>query len=249
MEFMKGMLIGLTSIRYIFLDGLKRFILIPISFNFVLFLSLAYILYRSMIHYSDYYVAQLPTWLHFLQGFFFIIFALSFFLIFLSTFTVIFNLIAAPFNGLLAEKAQHLIYNTTIPSLSFYEIALRSIKRQIQFLLYFVPRFCAMVLLFFIPFIQPIYPLLWFIFNAWILSIQYQDFAMDNNLVPFQEMKNKVRKSSMISLGFGSVINLASFVPALNLIMMPAAVIGGVILFCEQHNISAKPIPQLTKLP
>ena len=39
-----------------------------------------------------------------------------------------------------------------------------------------------MGLLFFVPFIHPFYPFLWFIFNAWMLNLQYQDFVMDNNL-------------------------------------------------------------------
>ncbi|MBA3535408.1 MAG: hypothetical protein H0T84_02180 [Tatlockia sp.] len=58
---------------------------------------------------------------------------------------------------------------------------------------------------------------------------------MDNNLINFQEMRLKIKEKSMLSLGFGCFINLASFVPFLNLITLPAAVIGGVILYCEEH--------------
>jgi len=238
-DFFKGIFYAVSSVRYLFLDGLKRYIILPLLFNFGIFLTVAYLLYRFYFSYSAYYTAQLPAWLHFLQGAIWIILALSFFLLFLSMFTILFNLIAAPFNGLLAEKAQQLIFNTSIPALSFSEIAIRTIKRQMQFLTYFVPRFIAMILLFFMPFIHPIYPLLWFMFNAWILSMQYQDFVMDNNLIGFDEMKHLMAESKMVSLGFGSVINLASFIPVLNLIIMPSAVIGGTVLYCEQKKAEA----------
>ncbi|MBA2650718.1 MAG: sulfate transporter CysZ [Tatlockia sp.] len=235
-EFFKGMSYLILGIRHLFTNGLKRFVLLPMIFNFLLFIGLFYLVYHYAFPYSHYYISQLPSWLHFLSGLFLVIFAISFFLLFLSMFTVLFNLVAAPFNGLLAEKAQILLYHSKIPSLSLTEITIRTIKRQAQFLGYFLPRFIGMILLFFVPFIHPFYPFLWFLFNAWILSVQYQDFVMDNNLINFQEMRLKMKDKRTLSLGFGSLINLVSFIPFLNLITLPAAVIGGVILFCEEHK-------------
>lgn len=235
-DFILGMHYMLLGMRHLLTDGLKRFIILPLAFNFLLFSGLLYVIYHYLSPYSAYYVDQLPGWLSFLNSVFFVILAVSFFLLFLSMFTVIFNLIAAPFNGLLAEKAQQLLYGTRIPSLTFAQITLRSIKRQAQFMGYFLLGFIVMCLLFFVPFIHPFYPFMWFLFNAWMLSMQYQDFAMDNNLVAFRDMKKKVNDQKMLTLGFGSFINLASFVPVLNVFVMPAAVIGSVILYCDQHS-------------
>ena len=80
-----------------------------------------------------------------------------------------------------------------------------------------------------------------FIFNAWILSVQYQDFAVDNNLMGFTAMRSYLKKNTQSSLGFGTVINLASAIPVLNLVIMPSAVIGGVIMYCEQQNLKLLP--------
>jgi len=246
-SFYQGMMYMMLGIRHLLTDGLKRFIILPIAFNFLLFAGLFYLIYHYLFPYSYYYINQLPSWLSFLSGVFLIIFAISFFLLFLSMFTVAFNIIAAPFNGLLAEKAQNLLYHSAIPALSFGQIAMRTIKRQGQFLAYFLPRFFGMCILFFVPFIQPIYPFLWFMFTAWVLSMQYQDFSMDNNLIDFKQMRQNMGNEAMLSLGFGSVISVASFIPILNLITMPAAVIGGVILYCDQHMQLLKPIKQLVK--
>jgi CysZ protein len=218
------------------MGGLKRFILLPILFNILLFILSFYLIYHYVFPYSHDYINTLPSWLSFLSNLILIIFAVSFFFLFLSMFTVLFNLVAAPFNGLLAEKTQNLLYKTKIPSLSLSEMTFRTIKRQCQFLAYFVPRFLGMIVLFFVPFIHPVYPFLWLIFTAWILSIQYQDFVMDNNLINFREMRSMIKGRGMLSLGFGIGINFISFIPLLNLLAIPAAVIGGVILYFEEYN-------------
>lgn len=240
-DFLRGMLYLLSGFRYLGTKGLKRFIILPIAFNFMLFAGLFYLAKNYLLPYTNYYLNMLPAWLSFLSTVFFIIFLISFLLFFLSMFTVFFNLIAAPFNGLLAEKTQALLYHSAIPSLPFATIALRSIKRQCKFLAYFFPRFIVICLLFFVPFIHPVYPLIWFLFNAWILSMQYQDFTMDNNLIDFKDMRKLLRENQMLTLGFGSVINFLSFIPFLNILTMPVAVVAGVILHCDNNKQLLKP--------
>ncbi|QMT59538.1 MULTISPECIES: sulfate transporter CysZ [unclassified Legionella] len=235
-DFFYGMGYMLRGVRTLSTSGLRRFVLLPLAINFIMFSGLFYLIHHYVLPYAYHYLDKLPSWLSFLSSIFFIIFILSFFLMFLSLFTVFFNLIAAPLNGLLAEKTQKILFGSAIPSLSFYQVVLRSIKRQGEFLGYFLPRFVIIVILFFVPFIQPIYPLLWFLFNAWILSIQYQDFAMDNNLISFKEARRIVARNKMRSLGLGFSINIASFIPILNFLIMPAAVIASTILYCELNK-------------
>lgn len=235
-DFFQGMFYIVSGMRHLLTKELKRFILLPVLINFLLFAGIFYLIYHYVFPYALSWTSQLPSWLSFLNGLLLIIFTISFFLLFLSMFTVLFNVVAAPFNGLLAEKAQNLLYQSSIPSISLMKIAQRTIKRQGQFLRYFIPRFTIMIALFFVPFIHPVYPFMWLFFNAWILSIQYQDFVMDNNLIDFEEMRVMVKDKTMLSLGFGFCINLISFVPFLNLLILPAAVIGGVILYCEEHK-------------
>lgn len=237
-DFFKGMFYVLLGMRHLLTHGLKRFVILPIMFNIGLFFVTFYLIYHYALPYSSHYIDKLPSWLSFLNGLIIIILVIGFVLLFLSMFTVLFNLFAAPFNSLLAEKVQKLLYKSTIPCVTFTEMTLRSIKRQGQFLGYFLPRFIGMIILFFVPLIQIVYPFLWLIFSAWVLSIQYQDFVMDNNLVNFKPMRAKMKEKTMLSLGFGFSINLVSFIPLLNLITGPAAVIGGVMLYCEEHKTS-----------
>jgi CysZ protein len=243
-NFIRGMFYFIAGFKYLGRKGLKRFIILPIIFNILLFASLFYLTKHFILPYTYYYINQLPSWLSFLTSVFFVIFLISFLLFFLSMFSVFLNLIAAPFNGLLAEKTQIMLYHSAIPSLPFKTIALRSIKRQCKFLAYFLPRVIVLGALFFVPFIPPFYPFLWFIFNAWILSMQYHDFVMDNNLIDFNEMRTRLEENKMLTFGFGSVINILNFIPILNLFIMPVAVIGGVILFCDNNRKLLKPISE-----
>ncbi|MGL5742727.1 MAG: sulfate transporter CysZ [Legionella sp.] len=235
-NFFYGMRCMLLGIRHLFLKGLKRFILLPLLVNFMMFAGMFYLVYHYLLPYATSYLNQLPSWLSFLSGVFLLLFIISFFLMFLSVFTVVFNLVAAPVNGLLAEKVQKLLYRSSIPSLPFHQTMIRSVKRHGAFILYFLPRFAGMCVLFFITLVQPIYPILWFLFNAWILSIQYQDFAMDNNLICFKEMREQIAGNRMLLFGFGSSIILVSLVPILNVLTMPASVIAGTILYFESNK-------------
>ncbi|KTD34875.1 putative sulfate transport protein CysZ [Legionella moravica] len=235
-HFLHGMLYLFKGFRHLLSPGLKRFIILPMTLNFILFTGLFYFTYHYVFTITSYYLDKLPSWLSVLSGVFFIIFIISFFLLFFSMFSVVFNVIAAPFNGLLAEKAQVVLYSSQPPSQPFIEMVLRSIKRQGQFLKYYILRFLIVCLLFFVPFIQPIYPFIWFVFTAWMLSVQYQDFPMDNNLVSFTDLKHNIKNNKMRSLGFGTGINLVSFIPIMNILIMPAAVIGSTMLYCEKNK-------------
>lgn len=234
-NFIRGMRYLLQGFNHLLTPGLKRFIIIPILFNLMLFTGLFFLIYYYVLPYAHHYIDKLPSWLSFFSSVFFILFVIGFILLFLAMFTVMFNVIAAPFNGLLAEKTQYLLYGDSIPSISFTTMTVRTLKRQLQFLIYFLPRFAGVCFLFFVPFIQSIYPFLWFLFTAWMLSMQFQDLPLDNNLVSFQEMRQRVKEDKALSLGFGSLINLLSFIPIINFLIMPAAVIGSTILYCERQ--------------
>ena len=83
-EFILGMVYLQRGFPRLFTDGLKRFILLPIAFNLLLFGGLFYVFYDYVFPYSDYFLIQLPSWLHFLSTVFLIVFFVSGFLLFLS---------------------------------------------------------------------------------------------------------------------------------------------------------------------
>jgi uncharacterized protein involved in cysteine biosynthesis len=66
----------------------------------------------------------------------------------------------------------------------------RIMKREWQKLAWYLPRAIVLLLLYFIPGIgQTVAPVLWFLFSAWMLAIQYCDYPFDNHKVPFKTMR------------------------------------------------------------
>ncbi|KTD23376.1 putative sulfate transport protein CysZ [Legionella lansingensis] len=230
-DFFTGIYYFFSGLRSLNKKGLRRFVVMPVIFNLFVYGAIAYLGYHYLSPWADYYISKLPHWLSFLSVVFTILFFLLFILFFLTTFSVLANLFAAPFNGLLAERAQKILQNASIPERGFGKAVIQSIKRQGQFIAYYVPRLLLMCFLFFLPPFHPMLPFLWFVFNAWILSIQYQDFVMDNNLIDFKTMRSMISNNKSLSLGFGFAASLLSFVPFMNLLVMPAAVIGATNMF------------------
>jgi CysZ protein len=118
----------------------------------------------------------------------------------------------------------------------------RSIQRELHKLAYYLPRFLLLLVLTFIPVVNLVAPLLWFLFGAWMMSIQYCDYPMDNNKVSFRQMKQLMKARRVTSIGFGGLVQLGMLVPVVNLILMPAAVVGATIFWVEEYASEARDI-------
>jgi CysZ protein len=73
-----------------------------------------------------------------------------------------------------------------------------------------------------------------------MMAIQYCDYPMDNNKVSFRQMKVMLAERRLTSLSFGAIVQIGMMIPLVNLIMMPAAVIGATLFWCEEHCINQR---------
>ncbi|MDP3270157.1 MAG: sulfate transporter CysZ, partial [Legionella sp.] len=74
-RFFQGMMYLIMGLRTLSTKGLKRFIILPIAFNLLLFAGLFYLIYYYLSPYTYYYLDKLPSWLGFLSWVFFVLFA------------------------------------------------------------------------------------------------------------------------------------------------------------------------------
>ncbi len=163
-----------------------------------------------------------------------ILFAFSF------VFITVANFIAAPFNGLLAEKTEALLIGEPINDDGLMD-ALKDLprifKRELQKWAYFLPRMIFCFLLFLIPAFGPVIaPFIWFIFAAWMMAIQYADFPFDNHKVPFDAMKAALREKVWKNLTFGMVVSFCTTIPVLNFVIMPIAVCGATASWVDLYK-------------
>lgn len=228
----------LRAIPMLFKPTLRVYIVAPILANLFLFLLLLWLGVETFQHFIDWSNSH-PKWLHWLNWLFWILFALSYLVFFFFTFTLFACLIAAPFNGLLSEKAEIFMMEQTPETTSiadFLRDVPRVMKREGQKLLYFIPRALLLLVLFLIPGINLLAPFIWLAFSAWMMTIQYVDYPMDNHRIPFNEMRKTLRKHPLKNLGFGGSVMAFMLIPGLNLVILPSAVIAATLLWTETKH-------------
>ena len=157
-----------------------------------------------------------------------------------SVFTMITHMLVSPFIGVLAEKVEKDLHETNYPSHTVTQIAGRTIKREFTKLKYWITRalglFVVTIILSFIPVVQMISPVLWYLFGAWILALQYIDVPADNNGKSFEEVLGLMQKNRAEVMGFGGAVLLLTSIPIINLVIIPVAVAGGVIFWVEKMS-------------
>jgi CysZ protein len=225
--------------------GIRRFVLVPLLVNVLLFIGAIWLLVAQFDGWVTYWLSFLPSWADFLYWLFWPVFALLILASVYYGFSLVANLIAAPFNGFLAEKVEQRLRGAPLTDEGWAEVLKmipRSIQRELHKLAYYLPRFLLLLVLTFIPVVNLVAPLLWFLFGAWMMSIQYCDYPMDNNKVSFRQMKQLMKARRVTSIGFGGLVQLGMLVPVVNLILMPAAVVGATIFWVEEYASEARDI-------
>jgi len=221
--------------RLLIHPALRPFVLIPLLINILIFGSLIGIGFSYMSELMDSMLSRIPAWLDFIEWILWPLIGITVSLITGYLFTTVALIIASPFNALLAEKAEELITGRRVESLEGVGAALlavpRGILREIKKLLYYLPMALFALLLSFIPGVGAV---AWLLLGAWMMSIQFVDYPMDNHQMSFAEVKAAVRSRRLSSMGFGGLVALCTSVPLVNFFVVPAAVVGATLLWCEE---------------
>lgn len=76
--------------------------------------------------------------------------------------------------------------------------------------------------------------MLWFLYTAWMLTLEYSDYPMGNHGLEFREMRARLRRKRVLGLGFGATTAGLTLVPVVNFIVMPSAVAGATALWVDE---------------
>lgn len=219
---------GLTLLKH---PKLRLFVLVPILLNTLLFLVLTIALVQQFTTVLDWFMDWLPGWLDFMAWVIGILLALFVVLVYGYSFSMITNVLAAPFYGLLAEKVEELAAGRLLEEESLLHMIPRTVLRELRKLWYFLWRSLCILLLSLVPLVGPLIAVAW---AAWSMSIQYSDYAADNHKTPFVDLRSRLGSQLWSTLGFGAVVMLGMMVPVLNIFIAPAAVIGGTLFWLRE---------------
>lgn len=217
---------------------LLPFVIIPLTINIVIFASLIAYTVDTVGTTLVSWMTAIPDWLAWLEWLIWPLLVIALALVTGYLFTAVALLIASPFNSLLAEKAEEIITGKPVqgPETLVQTLLLfpRSIMRELTKFLYYLPLLLVVVVLVWIPPFTALAPLLWLLFGAWMMAVQYLDYPMDNHQLSFTAVKAAARNRRLNSLSFGAVVALVSGVPILNFFVVPAAVCGATLFWCEE---------------
>lgn len=232
-----GMRYLLRGAQMLAQPGIRRFVVLPLLVNLLVFGALVTAALQQFGIWIDQVLAWLPEWLAFLEW---IIWPLSLVLLLvvvMYSFSVLANLIAAPFNGLLAEKVE-LLLGGQVPDGGGFGGAIkdapRAIGKELRKIAYYLPRALLVLVLTLFPLFYPFAPLLWFMLGAWMLALEYGDYPMDNHRFSLAMVRQRLAAERLTSFGFGAGVMLGTMIPLLNLLIMPAAVCGATLYWHER---------------
>ncbi len=228
------------GISLIIQPGVKRFVIIPLLINVLLFVGLFWTLGSYVSDFIDYLLPSLPGWLSWLQHLLWLIFAILAGLIMFFTFTFVANLIGSPFNSFLSAAVEKHLTQQNPPGSDRKLLAeigtmiLSELKKWGYFGLWAL----LLLILTFIPVINIFSPVFWFIFGAWMLSVEYLDYPMGNHGLTFSEVRKEIANQRLNSLSFGSAVTIATLIPIVNFVVMPIAVAGATAMRVERYPLN-----------
>lgn len=231
----KGFGYVLTGLSLISQKGIRPFVVVPLLINILLFAGGIWLAQSQM----EYWMARLlPEWLHWLEWLLWPLFAILIVFIIFYVFSILANLIAAPFNSLLAERVEARLHGRPVPEFQGFKtipsLIGRTFKSELSKLGYMLKWLIVVLIITLIPGVNVIAPLAWAIFGAWMLAIEYADYPMGNHNLFFQDELPVLRKHRQTALSFGWLLSILTAIPFINFLVMPVGVAGGTAFWVDR---------------
>jgi CysZ protein len=239
---MNGIRYLLRGLSMLSTPGIRPFVILPITINLVIFIVLTSALFTQFSQFSEWLNSYLASWLTWLSSVITLLAGILWLLLYGYFFSVISNVLAAPFYGLLAERVEsrlrQLPDQPPLTMQGLLALAGKSFVREWLKMRYLLPRFIGVLvitlLLSFIPVVGLMGTVIYFLWGSWALALENADYSADNNGVSFDLFRQACSAHRYSTLGFGAASLFLVSIPVINLFAMPAAVAGGTLLWVEK---------------
>lgn len=217
--------------------GVRKHVIIPLFINILIFAGLIWLLASQFDVLLEWMMPTLPDWLAWLDSLLWFIFVVTTAIAVFFSFSILANLVGSPFNSFLSAAVEkHLTGRSPISDVGFMQETVKAISGEIRKMLLFAVIAIGLLIITLIPVINLAAPVLWVIFSAWMLSIEYLDYPLGNQGLSFPEIRRVIQQKRFLSLGFGGIVMLATLIPVFNFLVMPVAVAGATALRVEQFK-------------
>ena len=219
----------LLGYRMLLRPGLRRYVALPLAANIVLYSLAAWAVFSGLDGALD---RWLPATLDWLRWLLYPLVGLLLLVLGMFTFTLIANLLLAPFNGLLASRVERLLTGRD-PAGSgrgAWAEMRRSTGQELRRLGYIAVRVLAVFALGLIPVIGVVAAPLGLLLGAWLLAMEFSGNVLGNWGWDLQQQRDFLRAHRWTFLGFGFASMGLALVPLANFALVPAAVAGSTAL-------------------
>ncbi|MDH5633087.1 MAG: sulfate transporter CysZ [Gammaproteobacteria bacterium] len=220
--------------------GLRRYAAIPLLINVVIFVALTIVGANQFEQLMQWLLPEgQGWWIEVLRAVLWIMFAAIVVVAFYFLFTLVANLVASPFNGLLADKVQISLGSVPPDGRNWLSVirgfpaALVSESRKLA---YFLLIGVILVLISLVPAVNLAGIVLWPLATAWMLTLEYVAYPMESCEHDFRSIRARARANRMMALGFGLTCLLFTIIPLINLFVIPAAVAGASAMWAESWS-------------
>ena len=212
--------------------ALRRFAWMPMAVSFMVIAVLLVLGHAALEDVRAWLVARLPDWLDWLAHGLAPVFYLLALVVAGWMFSFLAALLASPFLGVLSARAEREAVGTGPDCDESMGVAIpRTLAREARKLAYHLPRLALVFVLTLIPVANLAAPFLWFAFGTWMLAVQFVDYAAENRGLEFGATVALLRANRAAAFGFGAPVALLLAIPFAALVVIPAAVCGGAILW------------------
>lgn len=237
-DFVAGIQYFFRGLKTVLRPGLLPYLILPLLIGAVTYTAMIWFAVTQFNRLMDTLMPQGDAWyLVIAGGLLWVVFAVLVMIAMFFTFVMVMNILASPFNGLLAEKVELQACGAEARELGWGQrlrefgiVFLGELRKYAYFLMIAV----IILIITFIPLLNLISPLLWFLFGSWMLAAEYVAYPMNNHGKVFKQVRQELQKHRLLTYGLGMAAFILFWVPLLNFFVMPAAVAGGTLLWYER---------------
>lgn len=232
MNFATGLDAFFGGARLLVRKPLRRFVWLPMATSLIVVASLLVGGFALMQEAIAGLAELLPEWLAWLTTPLTAILYLLGFLLAGWSFGLVAAAVASPFLGLLSAAAEREQFGDA-PAVEerLTRAVASAVRREATKVAYHLPRLLAVLALMLVPGLNLAAPLVLFAFAAWLFAVEFVDYAAENRGLEFGETLSVLRAHRAAALAFGALPTLLLAVPFAALLVVPAAVCGGALLW------------------
>jgi len=235
-NFIKGLSAITAGFSLITVSGLRRYVAIPLLVNILVFIVMGWLAsgwFDGYINSLSWLQSNPDAWYSAIVESFktilWVVFAIAALIVFTYTFSMVANIIAAPFNSLLAERCETYLKQGCVPTpvehwSSIVKRIPKTIAAEVGKIFYLLRWLIVVMLVYIIPGVNILAPAVSLAFGAWMLSLEYIDYPLGNHGFSFKQIRLAMRDKRSTAIGFGTAVTVLTAIPIVNLFIMPAAV-------------------------